>query len=110
MDISKKKQRKSTQSNRNITSEIASVSQGLCKHVLKNLRSRLEECQECNGRHLDIIIFCKKFSNNRRLKLKNKISLNIFYFKLTLLFSAPNLSGHLVFNKTNVESFHIKLN
>lgn len=46
-----------TQLKTNIVSEIGTLTNILCKRVVGNLRSRLEECQSRNGRHLDNIIF-----------------------------------------------------
>ncbi|KAL0879455.1 hypothetical protein ABMA27_003206 [Loxostege sticticalis] len=48
-----------TQLKQNISSEMAAISRALCQRVIANLRSRLEECQQRNGHHLDNIIFSK---------------------------------------------------
>ena len=46
-----------TQLKQNIRSEMAAISRAMCQRVIANLRSRLEECQQRNGHHLDNIIF-----------------------------------------------------
>lgn len=43
----------------NIRSEMAAISRAMCRRVIANLRSRLKECQQRNGHHLDNIIFYK---------------------------------------------------
>lgn len=48
-----------TQLKQNIRSEMAAISIAMCQRVIANLRSRLEECQQRNGHHLDNIIFSK---------------------------------------------------
>lgn len=48
-----------TQLKQNIRSEMAAISRAMCQRVIANFRSRLEECQQRNGHHLDNIIFSK---------------------------------------------------
>ncbi|CAK1591478.1 unnamed protein product [Parnassius mnemosyne] len=43
----------------NITSEMRAIPTSLCQRVVANLRSRLEECQQREGTHLDNVIFAK---------------------------------------------------
>lgn len=41
----------------NIRATIGAIPQAMCRRVMTNFRSRLEECQRRQGRHLDDIIF-----------------------------------------------------
>jgi len=43
----------------NICFEMATIKESTCRAVMRNFAARLNECHECDGLHLDDIIFKK---------------------------------------------------